>query len=99
MYGSVKVREGAGCAHQGNASAQPDDLQRCGAGTLVLLQLWNQVSQRDIDEAAAGKGEEVREEARQVGHQPPADKPAQYGDRTGHGHLDQGRTPAAAVVG
>ena len=93
------MREGAGCADQGNAGGEPDDLQARSAGTQVLLQLGYQIGQSDIDEAAAGEGQKVRQKAGKVGHQPPADEPAQRSDRTGQGHLDQGDPPIAAVTG
>jgi len=90
------MREGADGSDEGNACHQPNHLQCGRTGTHLLLQLGDQIGQRNINEAAAGQGQKIRQEAREVGHQPPTGKPAQGCERTGKRNLDEGGTPTTA---
>ncbi|NBP06340.1 MAG: hypothetical protein EBV15_09015, partial [Bacteroidetes bacterium] len=74
---------------QGNAGKQPANLRRRGRCSQALLQLGNQVSQGDIDIAAAGQGEPKGQPFFMAGDQAVANHTAQDRDPTGQAQFDE----------
>src|SRR3954467_4975230 len=65
-YYVLGVRETARDRHHRNADQQPRDLHGGLAGRQAPLQLRDQVCERNIDEAAAGDDQEVRQRVMQA---------------------------------
>src|SRR6185369_11231252 len=90
---AVCVSQAADQTDQSDAHQQPRDLGGSAARGQALLQLWNQVGQRYIDEAAAGHGQEIGQVVVQPVDQPPAGQAAQSGDGARERNLDQRSAP------
>ena len=77
------MRQSADHGNQADAGQQPGDLGRRLGCAQALLQLGNQIRERDIHEAGGGHHQQLGQGIFELGHQPETQQPAQGRHRTG----------------